>query len=180
MKIEIGENLQTIIEGRLFATAPTVAELHALLGPSSQVAEPVVRAPVGHRNNRWHVYESLGVYFYEHHFPREITGCCVVFRPEEIGIPIVLRKPFEGLLRLGRFEVSSNSELRVLLNECGITFEASLKGVLISRRDDYSVILQCKGARLRSGRRSTKVRLVSIDIGWPHDPWVAPAEENAG
>jgi hypothetical protein len=28
-----------------------------------------------------------------------------------------------------------------------------------------------KGAKLRSGRRSKRRRVVSIDLSWPHDPW---------
>ena len=101
MVIDVPEDLCPIIDGAPFATAPSAEELHALLGPPSQITEPDVRAPVGHRNNRWHVYDTDGVFFYEHHYTRRINGCSIVLQSDEVLVPCVPQQPFSGLLRLG-------------------------------------------------------------------------------
>jgi hypothetical protein len=174
MVIDVPTDLCPIIQGTAIATAPTVSELHALLGPPSRILEPAVRAPVKHRNNQFHVYDAEGLYFQEHHHTRRIAGCEVVFHPEELAVPFGPREPYSGLLRLGTRDVSPQVDLAELMRGCGITFEPLLLGWLVARRDQFSAILTCKGAKLPSGQRSRTLRLVSVALSWPHDPWGTP------
>jgi len=176
MVIDVPEDLCPIIDGAPFATAPSAEELHALLGPPSQITEPDVRAPVGHRNNRWHVYDTDGVFFYEHHYTRRINGCSIVLQSDEVLVPCVPQQPFSGLLRLGGLEVSAQTSLSEVLRGCGIAFKPSFMGWLVARRDNFSVILACKGAKLTAGHRSKTPRLVSVELSWPHDPWEVPVD----
>jgi hypothetical protein len=175
MVIDVPEDLCLSIEGTRFFAAPSVAELHALLGPPSRVAEPAVRAPVGHRNNLWHVYDTAGVYFNEHHYTRRITGCSIVLQPEEEMVPVEMPQPFTGSLRLGGREVLPQAGLLEMLRGCQITFKPFFKGWLTAQRGDFSVVLVCNGIKLASGHRSEKLGLVSVALSWPHDPWGAPA-----
>jgi hypothetical protein len=174
MVIDVPTDLCPIIQGTAITTAPSVAELHALLGPPSRIAEPTVRAPVGHRNNHFHVYDTAGLYFQEHHYTRRIAGCEVVFHPEELSVPFGARQPYSGQLRLGIRDFAADGDVAELVRGCGITFEPSLAGWLVARRDQFSAILTCKGAKLPSGQRSRTLRVVSVSLGWPHDPWGAP------
>ena len=173
MLIEVPTDLCPRILGTEIGTAPSVSELHALLGPPSRIAEPAVRAPVKHRNNQFHVYDTLGLSFQEHHYTRLIAGCDIVFHPEELKVPFAPRMPFSGLLRLGPSDVLPQTDLASQLRQCGIKFEQVL-GWLVARNGQFSTILTCKGEKLPSGQRSSILRLVSVALSWPHDPWAKP------
>lgn len=176
MEIKVLEDLCPIINGAAIGSAPSVAELHALLGPPSFIAEPKTPAPVGHRNNQWHVYETAGVLFYEHHYTRRVTGCSVVFQPEDIEVPVVLPQPFAGRLQLGNIELPPDIGMKDIRRKCGIEFKASLGNSLIARRERFAVMLIFKKAKRPSGRLGRALRLVSIELSWPHDPWGEPAD----
>ncbi len=174
MVIDVPADLCPVIAGKIVTTAPTISELHALLGPPSRIAEPAVKAPVGHRNNCWHVYDSAGIFFYEHHYTRRISGCGIVYQPDDALARNAPRQSFSGSLRLGACDVLPQTSLADLLRGCGIAFKRTLIGFRASR-DDFSVILSCNGVKLPSGRRSKTLRLVSVELSWPHDPWGTPA-----
>ena len=174
MVINVPTDLCPVIQGTAFATAPSIAELHALLGPPSRIAEPAVRAPVKHRNNQFHVYDEAGLYFQEHHYTRRIAGCDVVFRPAELSVAFAPHGLYSGRFRLGTRDVSPDADLGELVRGCGLTFEPSLAGWLVARRDQFSVILTCRGAKLPSGQRSRTLQLASVALSWPHDPWRTP------
>jgi hypothetical protein len=174
MVISVTTDLCPIIQGTAITTALSAAQLHSLLGPPSRITEPAVRPPVKHRNNQFHVYDAAGLYFQEHHYTRRIAGCDIVFCPEELSVPFAPSGPYTGQLRLGHQEVSPESDLGEVVRGCGIKFEPSLAGWLVARRDQFSAILTCRGAKLPSGQRSRTLQLVSVALSWPHDPWGTP------
>ena len=176
MQIKVLEDLCSIINETAFGSAPSVPELHALLGPPSYIAEPKTPAPVGHRHNQWHVYETAGVLFYEHHFTRRMTGCSVVFQPEDIKVPVVLPQPFAGPQELGGLVLPPDIGWRETLRQCGMAFKPSLGNSFIARRDQFAVMLIYKKVRRPSGRLGRALRLVSVELSWPHDPWGKPAD----
>ena len=111
MRICVDTSLRPTIEGRLIDTAPSVTQLHALLGPPNRIATPKIPAPVGHRSNQLHVYESAGVAFYEHHYTRRIFGCIILFSPEartEFGLNHC--RPFSGALDIAGQELFADTD----------------------------------------------------------------------
>jgi len=177
MLIQVGTDLHTRIEGVEIATAPTIAEIHALLGPATRIAEPATPAPVKHRNTHWHIYDADGLYFNEHHYTRRVESATLVFWPEEHQFLPTPQLPFSGKLLLAGYEVSQQLDLRTLVQSCPIPFEHRLGGWVGLTLGEFSINITVAGVRLPSGRRSEKdLRLVAISLGWPHDPWGAPAE----
>jgi hypothetical protein len=47
---------KVVVGGFVIETAPTVTELHAVLGSPSRIDSGAQPVPVGHRNNQIHVY----------------------------------------------------------------------------------------------------------------------------
>ena len=174
MVIDVPTDLCPSIEGTSITTAPTVAELHSIVGPPSRISEPATRAPVGHRNNHFHVYDAAGVAFQEHHYTRRIAGCRICFQDDPLGVRFAPHSFFSGTLRLGGRPVTPQADLKELVHGCGIKFEPSIMGWLVAERGDFSAILTLAGAKLPSGRRSSRLQLVSLELSWPHDPWRKP------
>jgi hypothetical protein len=76
-----------------------------------------------------------------------------------------------GHLELQGYLVPAGASESQLIRECPISFEESLSGHWRAESGRYSVGMVSKGAKMRSGRRSKRRRVVSIDVSWPHDPW---------
>jgi hypothetical protein len=160
-----------IIRGHRIPEAVPATWLHGVLGIPDRVIDPAPPAPIGHRNNQIHVYDDLGLYFHEHHWTRLAMDLVFVFWPEEEGFAFTPRRAFSGHLRLYDYLVPVESSESQLIRKCSIPFEESLSGHWRAESERFSVGVVSKGAKLRSGRRSTSRRVVSIDVSWPHDPW---------
>lgn len=176
MRISVSTNLRPTIGGKLIDAAPSVAQLHAMLGPPTRIVGPVKPAPVGHRNNQIHVYGRDGICFYEHHYTRRLSGCLILMVPEEhTEFSLNQCARFSGTLDIAGHELSASTDLQSFFRDCPVTFEPTMLGWLRAMEDEFSVILDLKGRRLPSGRRSKLLRLASISLDWPHDPWGEPA-----
>jgi hypothetical protein len=162
-----------VLNGMPITEAIAPAAIHQLLGEPSRIHSAGPPAPHGHRNNQIHVYDTLGLYFNEHHHTRSLTGISFVFWPEAEGFPFTPAVAFSGKLQLGDYELPSGVFEKQVLTECGLPFREMLSGIW----DLPGMIpmgLDTKGAKLKSGRRSSAKRLVSVSIGWPHDPRAQP------
>lgn len=153
------------------AISPTA--IHQLLGEPSRIHSAGPPAPYGHRNNQIHVYDKLGLYFNEHHHTRLLTGATFVFWPKEQDFPFIPEHAFAGKLILGEYEIPGAASEKEIIAECGLPFSDPLGGVW-SLPGTIPIILDTKGAKLTSGRRSSARRLASVSIGWPHDPRAQP------
>jgi hypothetical protein len=94
-----------------------------------------------------------------------------VFWPEEEGYAFTSRRAFSGHLKLQDYLVPVGASESQVIRECPFPFEEHLSGNWQARGERIAVGVISKGAKLRSGRRSTRRRVVSIDVSWPHDPW---------
>ena len=159
------------INGRPLPEAVHPPWLHGVLGIPDRVVDPAPPAPVGHRNNQVHVYDDLGLYFHEHHWTRLAMDLVFVFWPEEEGYAFTPRRAFSGHLKLLSYLVPAEASESQFMRECPIQFEEYLSGHWRAGREPFAVGMVSKGTKLRSGRRSTRRRVVSIDVSWPHDPW---------
>jgi hypothetical protein len=160
-----------IISGHPIPEAVTPPWLHGLLGIPDRVVDPAPPAPVGHRNNQVHVYDDLGLYFHEHHWTCLAMDLVFVFWPEEEGYAFSPRRAFSGHLKLQDYLVPVGPSESQFIRECPIPFEEYLSGHWRTGGERFAVGMVSKGPRLRSGRRSARRRVVSIDVSWPHDPW---------
>src|SRR5262249_17723166 len=142
-----------------------------VLGIPDRVVDPAPPAPFGHRNNQIHVYDDLGLYFHEHHWTRLAMDLVFVFWPEEEGYSFTPRQAFAGHLKLQEYLVPAGASESQFIRECPIRFEAYRPGGWRAGGERLAFGMYSKGAKLRSGRRSARRRVVSIDVAWPHDPW---------
>ncbi len=162
-----------MLNGVSITEAIAPAAIHQLLGEPSRIHAAGPPAPHGHRNNQIHVYDALGLYFDEHHHTRSLTGVSFVFWPEEEGFPFTPTKAFSGKLMLGDYEIPVEASEKQVVADCGLPFRRMLPGIW-DLPGTIHLGLDTKGAKLNTGRRSSSKRLVSVSVGWPHDPRAQP------
>ena len=160
-----------IINGRPIPEVVHPPWLHEILGIPDRIDDSASPAPVGHRNNQIHVYDDLGLYFHEHHWTRLAEDLVFVFWPEEQCHRFAPRRAFSGHLQLRDYLVPAGASESEFVRDCPMPFDRWLAGSWRAGTDRFRVGMNSKGAKLKSGRRSQRRRVVSIDVSWPHDPW---------
>ncbi len=161
-----------VINGCAISEAVDPRQLHETIGSTpDRIVDPAAPAPFGHRNNLIHVYDSLGLYFHEHHATRLATDLVFAWWPEEEGFAFSPRCAFSGCLRLGEYRVPLEATESEVIRNCPIRLTSCVRGSWRTERDGFGLGITTKGPKLKSGRRSARRRVVSIDVSWPHDPW---------
>jgi hypothetical protein len=160
-----------VLGGYPISEAIPPQRLHEVLGRPDRIVDPAQPAPFGHRNNQIHVYDTLGLYFHEHHFTRLAEDLVFVLWAEEEGYTFSPLQSFSGCLRLGGYRMPLEAIESEVVRNCPIPFESFLSGRWRTRGGRFGIGMDTKGAKLRSGRRSSRRRVVSVDVSWPHDPW---------
>jgi hypothetical protein len=76
------------INGQVFDKKLPLERYEQILGLPSRTIDAGPPAPVGHRNNHVHVFDSEGIYMTEHHASRLIESVNFVFDPADSPFPI--------------------------------------------------------------------------------------------
>lgn len=76
------------INGQVFDGQLPLGRYQDILGLPSRTVDAGPPAPVGHRNNQVHVFDSEGIYLTEHHASRLIESVNFVFDPADSPFPI--------------------------------------------------------------------------------------------
>jgi hypothetical protein len=155
------------LNDRSFVSAGPPSVFHELLGFPSRIVAAGPPAPYGHRNGQLHVYDSLGIVFSEHHYTYTIDGMTFVLWPEESHFDV--RAPFDGQLTLGLLDVVGGLEEH-RLPESGLPLRRFWAGSW-DAKGQISIMVELKGRKLASGRRSKKRSIAWIYVGFQHDPW---------
>lgn len=116
-------------------------------------------APVGHRNNQFHLFESLGVYLTEHHATRLIQSINFALVPEECPGPI--SSAFSGNLGIGGVAISPGMKESDYPSDAPIKFESALAGSWKSVGKGLSIYISTMGRNRPGQRRRTEVRYVT-------------------
>lgn len=176
MDVCVSASLRATFDGHPIEKAPTLLELHAILGPPSRIACPATPPPVGHRHNQIHIYDQRGIAFFERHYTRRLHGAEIVFTPAVETSPFLRdMHAFAGTLEIAGQRLSSTTELRDFFATCPVAFKATMLGWIRAQQEDFGVLITVCGQKLPSGRRSKVLQLVSVSLSWPHDPWGEPA-----
>ncbi len=93
------------------------------------------------------------------------------FHVEKHGFVFTPAQPFSGSLRLHEYRVLIQPTESEIIRNFPFTLSSCLPGSWRLDREGYGIGLTTQGPKLKSGRRSAKRRLVSVDVAWPHDPW---------
>lgn len=117
-------------------------------------------APVGHRNNQFHLFESLGVYLTEHHATRLIQSINFALVPEECPGPI--SSAFSGKLRIGSVAISSGMKESDYPSDAPIKFESAIAGSWKSVGKGLSIYISTLGRKRPGQKRRTKVRYITF------------------
>ena len=163
------------IGGFAIVTAPTVAELHAVLGAPSRIDDGERPAPVGHRNNQIHVYDTIGLTFIEHHYTRRAQAISCYFETEEPQFRFTPRQPFAGQLVFDSIGMPLGSEERTFLSASPIEFAHWLGGSWSYQFDGFAVHVETRGPKRPSGRRGRVRKVIEVSLSWPHDDWGTPS-----
>ncbi len=131
------------INGHVFDKKLPLERYQDVLGPPSRTIDAGPPAPVGHRNNQVHVFDSEGIYLTEHHASRLIESVNFVFDPADSPFPIAAA--FGGhlevdgqLIRAGMPERDLDSArlTRDLPGEYSVEFENCWIGISTQGRRD--------------------------------------------
>lgn len=171
---------KVIVGGFTIETAPTVAELHAVLGAPSRIDAGERPAPVGHRNNQIHVYDAMGLTFNEHHSTRRAQEICFWFGTEEPRFRFTPHQPFTGKLVFDNIVMPLDSEERTFLSTSPLEFAHWLGGSWSYRFEGFAVHVETRGPKLGSGRRGRVRKVIEVSLSWPHDDWGEPADATCG
>ena len=155
-----------VLNGYPISEAIPPHRLHEVLGPPDRIVDPAPPAPFGHRNNQIHVYDSLGLYFNEHHSTRLTEDLVFVLWAEEEGYEFSPCRSFSGCLRLGGYRIPIEAGESEVIRDCPIPFQKVLSGSWRAKGERFEVGMDTMGAKMKSGRRSSRRRVVSIDVSW--------------
>jgi hypothetical protein len=74
-----------IVNGCSIDTAPPVGRLLRVIGTPTRVDTGLTQAPLGHRNQHIHVFDSLGLHVIEHHHTRRPQAVVIVRSTDAVG-----------------------------------------------------------------------------------------------
>ncbi len=159
-----------VINSMAISEAVPIGQLHEVLGVPDRIVDPAAPAPFGHRNNQIHVYDRLGIYFIEHHWTRLAQSLTFVFWPEVQRFRFSPSSPFAGHLTVALYRFPIEATEAEVIRHCLIPWKGFVRGDWQAKLGKIHVSLNAEGKRLKSGRRSARRRVVSVDVSWPHDP----------
>lgn len=130
-----------------------------VLGPPSRTFDAGAPAPVGHRSNRVHVFDSAGIYLTEHHASRLVESVNFVFDTAESPFPI--ERAFCGDLKVG------GQRLRPNMAEADLEpalFARDLPGEYSVRHKNCWIGVSAKGRRDVNGKRRNPRYVVRTSV----------------
>ena len=162
------------IDGSALHRAGPVAAFHSLFGQPSHVVPVGPPSPAGHRNNRVHYYDDLGITLNEHHYTFQIQEISAVLSTEAIH---ATTSPFAGVLEIGGVRIAAGA-FESDLKGTTLRFVSYLPGVwaadVLSAPTDGCVInvsFESQGGKLPSGGRTKKRAILRVSLSLEHDPW---------
>lgn len=156
-------------------SAGPVSKFHAIFGNPTRIEPIGPPAPYGHRDPFSHYYDNLGITLGENHYTYQITSIDIVLNISLAMFPT--SEPFLGTLDIGGIIVNSG-DAESALKDSSLQFTGTLPGTWFASvqskehdGDRISIAVQTLGHKLRSGRRSKRREIVSVQLGLNHDPW---------
>jgi hypothetical protein len=150
-----------VLNGRLFRVPKLPSEYTEVLRTPARILEESQPAPYGHRNNQIHMFDDLGLYLIEHHATRLIDAVVFVLWLEECAFAPA--REFSGKLTVGGVRFFPGMAPKD--NRGGtIEFEGPVLGLWTASKEGVWVGLRGIGARMRSGRRSKKIRFIEVSV----------------
>jgi hypothetical protein len=164
-----------LLNGISLCASLPVSEFHSLLGKPTRVAAIGQNAPAGHRDSYVHYYDGLGIALSEHHYTYQISSVTIVLNIDDAIHPTA--NPFAGKLEIGGVSLSPGDTEDVLAG-CQLGFSTQLAGTWFAKIPpspadgcQMTTVIETKGRKLPSGRRSKKREILTISLCLEHDPW---------
>jgi hypothetical protein len=148
------------LNGTLFDDKVALSHYQTVLGLTSRTIEAGGTAPVGHRNNRIHLFDDAGVYLTEHHASRLVESVNFVFELSESLFP--LKEAFSGRLTVFGLLINADcteGDLRSL-------FQRDMPGEYSLAAEKCWVSISTIGHRTPRGRRSELRYVVLVSISF--------------
>lgn len=156
------------MNGVSFRDAVEPGKVYEVLGKPSRIIEAGDKpAPVGHRNNQFHVYDQLGMYLNEHHHTGLIEAVTLVMH-----IPLAVadfETTFRGYLEFGDI-LTFPGVWEKLLKETSIPFTCELRRSWSAQGKGFSIWVMTKPRKLPDGRRTRDRYISTITVCLKHDP----------
>ena len=146
-----------VLAGMSISRALPASSFHDTLGTPDRIISRGQPAPVGHRNNQIHVYDSLGLYINEHHFTCLLSSVTFVLDPAHSSFPTL--NPFCGNLDIGDLTITQPFHENEI-SQTGLPFHSKLRGSWTLDGDSTHWI------SFDSKRKTVH----SVSVCVPHDP----------
>jgi hypothetical protein len=147
------------INGQVFDKKLPLERYQEVLGSPSRTIDAGPPAPVGHRNNQVHVFDSEGIYLTEHHASRLIESVNFVFDPADSLFPI------EGTFG-GHLEVDGQS-IRAGMLERDLDparLTRDLPGEYSVKHENCWIGISAQGRRDSHGKRRNPRCVVRVSV----------------
>ena len=133
------------------------SSFHDTLGAPDRIISRGQPAPVGHRNNHIHIYDSLGIYINEHHYTYLLSSVTFVLDPAHSSFPTL--NPFCGSLEIGDLRITQPFHENDIA-QTSLPFHAKLRGSWTLDGDATHWI----------GFNSKRNVVHTVSVCVPHDP----------
>ena len=150
-----------LLNGRLFRTPVLPTEYAAVLASPVRVVEPSPPAPYGHRNNKIHMFDEVGVYLIEHHATRLVNAVVFVLWLNESTFKPACE--YSGELEIGEVRFFPGMTPKDY-SRGTIVFEGPVLGLWKAHRDGIWIGLNAKKLRHPNGSRGKRLRFVDVSI----------------
>lgn len=147
------------INGDLINAGVPLEQYEQILGLPSRAVEAGPPAPVGHRNNLVHIFDSKGIYLIEHHASRLIGEVTFIFDAAESPFPI--SGSFRGALDVFGHPIRSGMCEREIER---MRLVRNLPGEYSAQHGNFWVGVSARGRRDSRGKRRKPRYLVSVSV----------------
>jgi hypothetical protein len=147
------------INGQVFDKKLPLERYQDVLGPPSRTIDAGPPAPVGHRNNQAHVFDSEGLYLTEHHASRLIESVNFVLDPADSPFPI--EGAFGGNLKVDGQLIRAGMPERDLVPA---HLTRDLPGEYSAKHKNCWIGIFAQGRRDSHGRRKKTRYVVRVSV----------------
>lgn len=155
-----------VLNGNQYVHEVPLASIEESLGMAARTIIAGPPEPYGHRNNRAHLFDALGIYLTEHH-ARQLVGSVNFILDTSDGWPHPLEHPFRGELIVHGIPITAETTESDLISLGRSMLRRDLPGEYSARRGPCWVGFWLKGRRKKPGaKRGSKkfVTMVSVSL----------------
>lgn len=150
-----------LLNGIRYTHEVPLTSIEAALGQPTRTIIAGPPEPYGHRNNRAHLFDTLGIYLTEHH-ARRLVGSVNFLFDTSARRSFLLEHPFRGELVVHGIPITAETTESDLVSLGRSILRRDLPGEYSARRGPCWVGFWLKGRRKRPGTKRGRKKFVTM------------------